>query len=328
MQARFIQDKKEWNEKALMCAGSSYLQSWEWGDALIGSGQKVERILFGDENNFAVAQIIFKKLPFGRHYFFCPKGPLFFGEGARHKILDEIFEYFKSRRAVFFRFEPNENFLSDNLKILKTKEINPSATLVLDISQSEEKLLSDMRQKARYNLRVAQRSGLSADYKKDFESFWSLLKKTGDRDGFVLHPRRSYMSVMGSDAVDQITIRDSGGEAIASGGFIGFGETYYYLYGALDYDKRDLMAPYLLQWSAILNARKLGYKYYDFFGIAPGEYKDLQYIYDESHQYAGITKFKLGFGGIARQSPGTFDLIIFKFEYNIYKLGRALRRII
>jgi len=326
MQISVVENEKEWDSKALLCEGNSYLQSWKWGEMLVKSGQKVERILFEKNNSFVLAQVVVKSLPFGWQYFFCPKGSLFFGNDA-NEIFHEAVKYLASRGIIFLRFEPREIFKLNDFKIKKAKEINPSATLVLDISPTEEKLLSDMHSKTRYNLRVAQRSGLSVDNKKDFGCFWNLLQKTGARDNFILHPEKNYRSVMDSDAVEQITIRDAEGKPIASGGFIGFGERYYYLYGALDYEKRNLMAPYLLQWSAILRAKKLGYKYYDFFGIAPGGYIERQYTYDESHEYAGITKFKLGFGGVAKQSPGTFDLIISPTKYNIYGWLRKLRRL-
>ena len=87
------------------------------------------------------------------------------------------------------------------------------------------------------------------------------------------------------------------------------------------------MAPHLLQWEAIKLAKKEGCKYYDLFGIAPrinneGE----KHEYDKRHMYAGVTRFKLGFGGMPVEYPGTFDIKIRR--YFLYNLLRKFRRLV
>jgi lipid II:glycine glycyltransferase (peptidoglycan interpeptide bridge formation enzyme) len=122
---------------------------------------------------------------------------------------------------------------------------------------------------------------------------------------------------------------------VASAFFLGAGDTFTYLFAASDYTYHKLSASYILQWEAIQLAKKLGYKFYDFFGVAPGVIKDGEYVYDHKHRYAGITKFKLGFGGAHQASLGTFDIILDKkkywfyktlrFVYGIFKISRSRR---
>jgi lipid II:glycine glycyltransferase (peptidoglycan interpeptide bridge formation enzyme) len=110
---------------------------------------------------------------------------------------------------------------------------------------------------------------------------------------------------------------------------------YTYLYGASDHEFRDYMSPLLLQWTAVARAKAAGATQYDFFGIAPPresrnvnrESREL-YEYDPKHQYAGVTRFKLGFGGSVVEAPGTFDLILQPGKYKVYQLLRKLRRLV
>ena len=340
MEVKLVGQQTEWDNWLLQNdLTSSYLQSWHWGEMMERVGQKVERVQIWDNNKIvAVAQIIYKPLPFGWQYAFCPKGMVVSEsriENQESRIYETLINYLQNKKCIFFRVEPNHLSIINDSKFLihQSIDINPRATLVLDITKTEEELLSQMHSKTRYNLKIAEKHGLKVNTEKDFNIFWKLLQKTGARDKFNLHPENSYKNVMMDNAVDQITVYDKDDKAIVAGGFVGFGDTYVYLYGALDYDARNLMGTYLMQWSAIKQAKKLGYKYYDFFGIAPrmkgvkSKEKGIsEHEYDERHSYAGITRFKLGFGGEVKENPGTFDVVIGKKKYFLYKFLRWVRR--
>jgi len=305
---------------------ASYLQSSFWQRILLATGQKVEQVEWREDGKIlAAALIVYKSLPFGWQYAFCPKGPVFVGQQSSeaYKLL---LAYLRKKNCVFFRCEPEEKQVGLPVKL--AREINPAATLILDIKPDAEQLLRAMHHKTRYNIRVAERKGLRISFEKNFQIFWELLQKTGVRDNFILHPKANYEKVLADESVHQITISTVDRQTITSGCFIGFGDRYYYLYGALDYEARQYMAPYLLQWTAIQQGKKLGYKYYDFFGVAPGVIKDGEYVYDHKHRYAGITKFKLGFRGTPQNAPGTFDLPIEEKKYSIYKVFRKFRRLL
>jgi lipid II:glycine glycyltransferase (peptidoglycan interpeptide bridge formation enzyme) len=72
-----------------------------------------------------------------------------------------------------------------------------------------------------------------------------------------------------------------------------FGDTATYYYGASSYEHRQIMAPYLLQWHAILEAKKDGCLIYDFLGISGGG----KSAWDK--RLSGVTEFKQKFGGEA-----------------------------
>jgi lipid II:glycine glycyltransferase (peptidoglycan interpeptide bridge formation enzyme) len=109
-------------------------------------------------------------------------------------------------------------------------------------------------------------------------------------------------------------------DIIAANLMVFYGDTATYLHGASNYAFRALMAPNLLQWNLIQEAKKRGFKYYDFHGIAPNE--------NPKHPWAGVTRFKKGFGGEIANYPGTYDFIYETGWYKIYKLFRKINRLI
>ncbi len=321
-----IKDQKQWDfEIEKMELDIKFSQSWQWGDILLSEGKKVHNLVVLDNNmTSALAQVVIIKLPLNMSYAFCPKGPIFKDNKKSKKIVASITEYLKKKECVFFRIEPQSVL---DIKCNKTIGINPRSTSILDVSKKEEDILKNMKSKTRYNIRLAQKKEMKVISEKDVDSFYSLSQKTAKRDGFSLHPRTHYEKILKSDISYQLTV-ECKKKIIASNVFIGYGNTFTYLYGSSDYGARQLMAPYLLQWEGIKLAKKLGYKYYDFFGIAPKKKSESdKYEYEKDHQYAGVTRFKLNFGGVVEEWSGTFDVLIDKKRYYLYQLLRKIRRI-
>ncbi|MDF1498496.1 MAG: peptidoglycan bridge formation glycyltransferase FemA/FemB family protein [Patescibacteria group bacterium] len=104
---------------------------------------------------------------------------------------------------------------------------------------------------------------------------------------------------------------------IASNIVLYFGDLAIYLHGASSNEQRNLMAPYLLQWQQIQDAKVAGYKKYDFWGIT---------IAGEKESWQGITKFKKGFSGVEKRYIGAYDLAIDKLVYNLYQTVKKVKR--
>ena len=178
----------------------------------------------------------------------------------------------------------------------------PEETLVIDLKKSEEEILSQMKQKGRYNIRVAEKNNIQVDKSSDVDSFYDLLSKTSGRDGFKIKPKSHYEKflgcVPGSFLLVAKRIADRGSR-IAIAGLIGaiHNATGYYYYGASDYEHRNLMAPYLLQWEAMKYCKAQDCNKYDLLGIG-------------SH-WAGVTEFKMKFGGEV-QSCGKERMIVIR----------------
>jgi len=323
MEIFIVKNKENWPKQ------SFFTQEWEWGEVLERDGEEVERMAVKDDQIVATAQVVYRKLPFGWPYAFCPKGPIFVGQQSSeaYKLL---LAYLRKKNCVFFRCEPT--FLPKEIKAGKVKDVNPSHTYILDLRGSD--LMSDMKKNTRYCIRLAERQNLRIVNEKNLAVFWALMQKTMARDNFSTHHKKHYESVLEHTGVLQLTAYLDR-IPVASAFFLGAGDTFTYLFAASDYTYHKLSASYILQWEAIQLAKKLGYKFYDFFGVAPGVIKDGEYVYDHKHRYAGITKFKLGFGGAHQASLGTFDIILDKkkywfyktlrFVYGIFKISRSRR---
>lgn len=345
VEIKIIDNQIEW-DSWLNTQNAPFTQSWDWGEILIAEGKRVERLaLVENEKIVAAAQIVFASV-LGVKYAFCPKGPV--GSLQISDCLQKILGYLKEKKCNFFRFEPaaipTESLIHKQDKSVvhsglwsgmtakKTIDVNPRATTILSLGGSEEELLEKMHTKTRYNIRLAEKKDLKISMDKNFEAFWLLMQETGRRDGFRLHGRKHYEAIFSSNLCHQLTAFQNE-TPVATMVYILFGDSATYLFGASDYEHRQLMAPYLLQWEAIKIAKKDGKKFYDFFGIAPrlavaSTDKRSEYKYDEKHQYAGVTRFKLGFGGEKIELAGTFDLIISPFRYRMYEILRRLRRLV
>jgi lipid II:glycine glycyltransferase (peptidoglycan interpeptide bridge formation enzyme) len=359
MEIQNIINQKQWDGwLADNASTGNFAQSWAWGDVLISEGKKVERLAIVEGGVvLAQAQVVYSQIFFGWQYAFCPQGPIISSQFVVHssQIYECFLVYFKKQNCIFFRAEPETLVLSSQLIVQKTIDINPSATLILDLNKSLEDLLAGMHSKTRYNIHLAEKKKIEIKNEKNLEVFWGLMNKTGSRDKFGLHHKSHYEKVLASQMVYQLTAYHED-KPVACAVFVRFGNTFTYLYGASDYEYRNLMAPYLLQWEGMKMGKSFGCARYDFFGVAPryhseppkgdklreenmsqsingqasfGELipQDDSYKYDSNHQYAGVTRFKLGFGGASQQMPGTFDLVIDKKKYFIYGLLRKLRRL-
>ena len=230
------------------------------------------------------------------------------------------------------RLEPQSEIENRQSKIIKTLDVQPSKTLVLDLTKSEDELLGKMHPKTRYNIRLAEKKGVRLEEAgiESFDKFWELMGQTSDRDDFRLHGIDYYKEMIkldhrqggasgtggtggtGKDFI-KLFFAKYKGKAIAAGIFSFFGNTATYMHGASSDENRNLMAPYSLQWEAIKLAKAKGYKYYDFFGI-------------DEKKWPGITRFKKGFGGKEKKYPGTFDLAFDPGWYSVYKMVRKVRR--
>lgn len=320
MEIKIITDKEKWNDPSL-----PFTQSWEWGEVLIAEGKEVERLaVFEGEEILARAQVIYQDLPFGWKYAFCPKGPVMKQQVASSKqqgTIELLENYLKNKNCIFLRLEPVVKPLATNYLLHTTGDINPRATLILNLEKSEDDIFAAMHPKTRYNIRLAEKKGIVIKEEKDGTLFCSLIKQTAARDGFRPHPDEHYRAIITSPISRQLTAFN-GRVPLASAIFTGVSNSFTYLFGASDYEARPFMAPHLLQWEGIKLGKKLGYKNYDFFGVAPRLSKGPadEYNYDPTHRYAGVTRFKLGFGGDYQETPGTFELVIDKNRYLMYQL--------
>ena len=300
--------------------GGCFLQSYEWGEFQ----KSIDRQVFflGDRDWRAL--VIRYSLPLGRNYLFCPHGPILAADIKTCGFLEALKDLAKKEKSVFLRVEPCRNCTKEDLNILcfskSDKDIHPHKTLVLDLGLSEEELLAQMHEKTRYNIKLAERKGVTVRNigynENNFETFWKLISLTAKRQKIGIFPKEYYrkqLDINSGNFKNLLFIAEYQGKAIAANLVNIFGGTATYLHGGSDNEYRALMAPHLLQWEQIKYVKSQGCKVYDFFGC-------------DDERWPGVSRFKKGFGGREISYCGTHDYVFDKWWYRIYKAARSILR--
>jgi len=330
--------KDKWEALVATHNQASFLQAWAWGEFQAAAGRPVYRLAVTDERGqyLAAAQFFFHPLPFGQRYLYLPRGPVWSAnllasnkKEATRLLADHWLALAKEKRAMFLRFEPltfddHQEWLSLGYHLKRVADVQPSRTRLLDLSISEDELLKNFHQKTRYNIKLAAKKGVGVELTTDPQAltdFFQLLNQTAKRDGFQPHPESYYQKMWHSLSVDgkiKIARARYQNRTLVSNLIIVYGDTVTYLHGASSDQDRQLMAPHLTQWETIKYAKKLGYKYYDFWGVASAD--------KPRHHLAGVTRFKAGFDGHEVVYLGTFELALKSVTYLGYLFFRKLRR--
>lgn len=313
---------------------NNIFQSKIWADFQKGVGRepvKIEETFFYKENLFR-----------DKDFLFAPKGEAV--------DIEEINK--NARGSIFVRVEPSEKpkarkFKAVTQKSLLSQQYSPKQTLVLDLTKKEEELLQNMKSKHRYNIRLAEKKGVtikSGYSPEDLDCFYTLSLEVAKRDKTFSPHKRSYYdkmaAILGPKNYLKIFTAFYNDSPISSILVLFYNETAIYLHGASANEYRELMPNHLVQWTAIKEAKKKGCRYYDFWGASfaktvpekdSSETNDPIWIVDESHPWAGISKFKLGFvkpgeTGEVVDFPGAYDLILSPFWYKILSHGNRVRR--
>jgi lipid II:glycine glycyltransferase (peptidoglycan interpeptide bridge formation enzyme) len=321
--------------RQLAVAGGVFLQDPEWGDFQVSLGRTVRRFVVRDEDETVLlyAQCIEQGVG-KKSFLFAPYGPLF-AEDLSEVQRSGVFDFFTSELharftgLMFFRFEP-ANAMTDlhvQSKIKKTIDLNPHQTLLLDLQQPLDDLLAAMKPKTRYNIRLAEKSGIDVRVLQELP----VTTKGGDdpitasakRAGIRAYNRAYFNDLLKFFSNPEGAIQAKWyaayheGDLLAAAIMLEYGGQMTYLFGGAIALKRNLMPSYAIHYQAIQDAQAHGLSTYDFWGVET----------DERHPWYGFSKFKLGFGGRVVQRPGTLDFVYNGAWYNGYALLRKLNRL-
>jgi lipid II:glycine glycyltransferase (peptidoglycan interpeptide bridge formation enzyme) len=272
---------------------------------------------------------------------YSPKGPLldWSNESLRDRVFNDLQAFAKKEGAIFLKMDPDvvlgtgipqgghdsvENDGQVVMSELKRRgwryssdQIQFKNTVLIDLNPSEEELLARMKQKTRYNIRLAEKKGvaLRVGNQEDFGMLYKMYAETSVRDGFVIRDEGYYQTVWKSfidsnEPACEPLIAEVDSEPVAAIFVFYFAGCSYYVYGMSRNAHREKMPTYLLQWEAMKRARARGCKVYDLWG-APD-------VFDESDSMWGVYRFKEGLGGKVVHTLGAWDFAPNPFWYKLY----------
>ncbi len=316
---------------------SSFLQSRFWKRFLTLRNKKNWQLNVYDDDHHLIAHCLLyaNGLPLGKSYLYAPKGPVFL-PGLSEEQYREALELMLSqvrditiatrrREEIFCRLEPNVLLpVIPSIPLKRSASIQPMATSYLKLDVPKEDLIMTFKEKTRYNIRLAEKKGVTITWAQDehaIKQFYTIYEQTNRRQKLRSHDRSYFLKMLEADTEKNIVwvaIAYHQQIPIAANLYIAQFPTMTYLHGGFNYEYRSLMAPYLLQWDAIVKSIDSGMEYYDFWGITPSD--------GSQDSFTNITRFKEGFNGTIAESVGCFDYIYNPIWYGGYESLRKLRR--
>jgi len=330
MEIREIQKIEDWDGFLLQCGEKTFLQSWNWGEFNKQMGSKIWRLGAYNQEKMVGVALVFKISARRGTFLFIPHGPvLLIGLSVQDKkeilelILLQLSDISKKEKASFIRVSPilseteeNNNVFADLGFRQAPIHMHPEVTWELDITPSEENILMGMRKTTRYLIRQAEKNPdieiTISDKIEDLKFFWPVYRETAKRHHFVVFSEKyleRQLNCFLGDGQIAIFLGKYKGEVVSAAIFVFWqGMCFYHHSGSLKKFNK-IPVSYLLQWRAIQEAKNRGCTTYNFWGIAPdiSTEEDAQ---KSKHPWAGLSLFKMGFGGYKREYVKTQDLVI------------------
>ncbi len=349
LQVETISNSTEWNAALASLPYAHVLQTWEWGDfKRRTTGWKPTRLALRHEGAIVAAASVLTRSAGPLRLMYVPKGPAldYTNSDLRRAVIAELETFARRGRAIFVKIDPDvivgrgepgsADDRPDSPGCAFTEEIAARGwrfseeqiqfrnTVCIDLTQDEDALLAQMKQKTRYNVRLSARKGVivrDGDPEIDLPLLYRLYEATGARDGFITRPLDYYRDEWGAlmrAGLAHALIAQYQGEPLAHVILFHFGPKAWYFYGASSDAHRELMAPHLLQWEAMRWAKAQGYRTYDLWG-APD-------VFNARDRMWGVYRFKAGLGGQVVRHMGAWDYPTNRALY--YAYTRAMPRVL
>ena len=334
-----IENKEIWEDFLRNVKEKTFLQSFNWGEFNKKMGDKILRLgIYKNKELVSTALVIKMKARRGT-FLLLPHAPSF-AKASTDKaellkvLLERLKEIGKEEKAAFIRIAPIWERNEENKKIFKELgfreapiHVHPELTWELDLGLSEEELLKNMRKTTRYLIRQGLKNEeikiIKSNDIRDIEKFNNLYLATKTRHQFspfsLNYLKNEFLSFLADNEIS-IFLGKYKGELVSSGIFVFWQNIGFYHHGASSLKYPKVPVSYLLLWEAIKRAKEKGCQKFNFWGIAP--------ISNKKHPWAGLTLFKMGFGGGSKEYLKTQDFVIsnsYWISYFIEKL-RKLKR--
>lgn len=339
-------DQQAWNSLISTLPGAHILQTWHWGRVKAQFGWQPYQYIWQNESGavLAAAQLLQRTITIAGlatrlRVLYVPKGPLMDWNDIilRQRVLVDLARLARQHRVIFIKIDPDVYIgqglpdqpggeedpsglsVTQNLQaagwLQSTDQIQFRNTILVDLTADPQTLLARMKPKTRYNIRLAERKGVTVRRAglADIPALYRMYAETSIRDGFVIRNEAYYKAVWATfihAGYAEPLIAEVDGEMVAALIIYFFAGKAWYLYGMSRDCHREKMPNHLLQWEAIQRARQGGCNLYDLWG-APDKF-------DETDPLWGVYRFKEGLGGYVVRGLGAWDLPVRPLYYRLY----------
>lgn len=338
---------QDWNRIIAPLPGAHLLQTSQWAEVKAEVGWQATPLTWKSAEGKieAAALLLIRSVRLLRvgprvSVAYCPRGPLldWANAGLRARVFAELLTYARSQGCLFLKIDPELRLgtgvpgreeawedplggaVLDEMKSagwhFSASQIQFRNTATLDLNGTEEDWLKRMKQKTRYNLRLAQRSGVTVRVAEESELpfIYKMYAETSVRDGFVIRPESYYLGVwqkfMQAGMMAPL-VAEVEGQLVAGLMLFYFGKSAWYLHGMSTALHREKMPNYLLQWEAMRLAKSQGCETYDLWG-APD-------TFDGADAMSGVFRFKEGLGAKVLRTCGAWDYVFQPLGYFLYE---------
>jgi lipid II:glycine glycyltransferase (peptidoglycan interpeptide bridge formation enzyme) len=328
-----IEDKKIWENFILNHSEANFLQSWSWGEFHEALGKNITRTGFYKKGKLIGIMLSIIEPARRGKYLTVPGGPIidWANKDLTDAFIKEIKIIAKDSNCVFVRVRPQLKSDEFSRKIFKDlgfitapMHLHAELTSQLNIAKPEEELMVQMRKTTRYEVRKALKENVkitTSTEEKDIKKFYDIQIETAKRQKFIpfsykfLHEQ---FKVFAREKNVLLYKAEFNRELLAEAFIIFYNKEAVYHYGVSTDAGRKHPGAYLIQWQAIMEAKKRGMTRYNFWGVAPEN--------NANHRFSGLSLFKRGFGGEDFEYLHAQDLIINKPRYAINFLIESIRK--
>jgi len=321
-------DKKIWRS-------NHPLQSWEWGDVRKAVGTRVARFITrsNDKNRFFTVTV--HSIGFSKTIAYLARSVW-----PTESELKYIVAVLQSFNAIALKLEPdlyieqsgdyripllNTRWNSNGIEFVRSSaSIFGKHTFLVDLTPSEEEIMRRMKQKTRYNIRVAHKHGVvvkdMSNAKNGFDIFFSLYQDTQRRQRYLGHGENYHRAVWDGmkGKYSKLFVAFYNDQPLAAYHMMYSDTRAFYVYGGTSTEHKQAMASNVLMWEVMRDAKKQRKQYFDMWGALPENY-------DPKDPWAGFHRFKEGYGGRHMTYMPTIDVVIDKGWYSLFSIAWPIR---
>ena len=318
-----VEKQSEWDEFVTAHQDANFLQSWDFYEFYRSRGFDIVRRGVYDENGQLVGVYAGEVEPAkrGRHLAVAG-GPIFdwSNQEIKNLIFSDMKQQAKKLKCTFVRVRPQLQNTPENAKIFQQLGFRKAPMYlsvefagVLNLENSEEEILKNMRQRLRRALRKAEKNQITIEKTSDpkaIHDFYQIELQTAKRHDFYAFSEDFLTKQFAAFAKNDeavLYIAKLNGEILAENFMIFYGNEASYHYGVSSELGTKYSGAPLLHMEAMRDARKRGIKRYNFWGIVDEN--------DTKHRFYGVSVFKRGFGVEELKYLEARDLVLDNFSY-------------